>query len=1514
MMVQDTVSYTQTNNGVKGEFLPQGLIGQRCVASVLVEGTRCDSLLDTGSQVTTVSETFYLTNLSSFPIQPIHALFEVEGAGGQHVPYLGYIQVAITFPCTVTGAEEELASLVLVVPDCHFNSKVPLLIGTNVLDRLYQQGMERKGGKFFQKLGASSDYALLFQHVAQNYESGRKSFQVRALGKGHITLPAKQKTCIPGQVRMKGISNTTFVLEQPESFPLPGGLLLECAVVSAPCRARSKIPVILKNITDRDIILCPKRVIAEMAAACVLPLKTELLSCSGQVPSGELVFNLDNSPIPEEWKKRISDKLNSLSEVFAVDDLSYGHATAVKHHIRLKDETPFKERPRPIHPSDREAVKQHLRELLDAGIIRESESPFASPIVLVRKKNGQIRLCVDYRKLNAHTIKDAYALPNIEETFSALSGAKWFSVMDLKSGYYQVEVAEEDKHKTAFVCPLGFFEFNRMPQGVTNAPSTFQRLMEKCVGDLHLNEVLVFLDDLIVFSKTLEEHETRLMKVLTRLKECGLKLSPEKCHFFKSSVKYLGHVVDADGVHTDPEKISALKDWPRPSTRRELKCFLGFAGYYRRFVKGYSKIAKPLNRLTVGYCPPRRRGKVYKREKSITPVNTNAPIDDEWTGECENAFKTLIEKLTSAPILAFANPELPYVLHTDACREGLGAALYQEQEGKLRVIAYASRGLSKSERNYPTHKLEYLALKWAVCEKFSDYLYGTEFTVLTDNNPLTYVLTTAKLDAAGHRWLAALSTYRFNIKYRAGSVNKDADGLSRRPQNPPEEDDAFLEEERAIGDLKRRLCKETEVISTELLSALCERHSFVLSNDVSEASVSVVLAESLALNASSVPENFATKGYETIPGMTRDDWYRAQREDSTLRRIISFMEQGQKPNFRYTKLEPLEVKLLLREWKRLELQDGVLYRKWTTHGTVLHQLVLPQKCRERALDGVHDEVGHLGCERALDLARARFFWPKMARDIENKCYTCEKCFRRKASPQKAAPMESIQTTYPLDLICMDYLSLEPDNHDTRNILVMTDHFTKFAVAVPTKDQKAKTIAKAFWENFIVHYGFPSRILSDQGKDFESHTIRELCALIGADKVRTTPYHPRGNPVERFNRTLLSMLGTLDEKDKHHWRDFVKPLVHAYNCTRNDTTGYSPYELMFGRQAKLPIDLVFGISPSSGTHKTHSEYVKKLRERLQESYELAVENSRKINAKNKARFDLKVRAAELVPGDRVLVRNLSLRGKHKLADRWEKTVHTVVKRISESPVYIVKPEKSDGPHRTLHRDLLLPCGFLPVSPEEEVTGENHSANRKRGMRTRVNTEMQEGDDYEEQSSDEEGSYFQMPTPEIVTRSPYVIQVDDGPHTSHDISGKMSDPLNPHAAEFSPRISTIPRSESVQPVVEPTREESEVVTGGIPVPLVSESAEIENAPDHIAIEIPEELVPDAGLESQELSHCPVDAESIPLRRSGRERRPPKTLEYEELGKPILLALMSFFDSLGGILSASLPVNTHAGTHAI
>ena len=293
--------------------------------------------------------------------------------------------------------------------------------------------------------------------------------------------------------------------------------------------------------------------------------------------------------------------------------------------------------------------------------------------------------------------------------------------------------------------------------------------MEKCIGDMNLKECMIYLDDILVFSETFEEHIRRLEAIFRRLRGYGFKLKPSKCALFRNRIKCLGHIVSHEGIETDPAKTDALRNWLVPTNVKQLRSFLWFAGNYRKFVKGYSMIAKPLNKLLEGLRSKETRGR----------KNNNASLP--WTTVEQEAFDLLILKLTSAPVLAYADYSKPFILHTDASGSGLGAVLYQMQEGRERVIAYASRGLSRSERNYPAHKLEFLALKWAICDKFHDHLYGNKFEVITDNNPLTYVLTTAKLDATGHRWLASLASYQFNIKYRPGKNHADADGLSRLP-------------------------------------------------------------------------------------------------------------------------------------------------------------------------------------------------------------------------------------------------------------------------------------------------------------------------------------------------------------------------------------------------------------------------------------------------------------------------------------------------------------------------------------------------------------------------------------------------------------------------------------------------------------------------------------------------------------------------------------------------------------
>ena len=421
-----------------------------------------------------------------------------------------------------------------------------------------------------------------------------------------------------------------------------------------------------------------------------------------------------------------------------------GRTNLVKHHIKLTDPIPFKEAYRRIPSQMYDEVKAHIQEMLDFGAIRPSNSPWASAIVLDRKKDGRLRFCIDLRRLNSRTVKDAYSLPKIESILDSLLGAKIFSTLDLKAGYWQVEMAEECKAYTAFTCgPLGFYECNTMPFGATNAPPTFQRLMHDCLGDLNMRWCIVYLDDIIIFSDSKEEHLKRLEAVFQKLAAAGLKLKPSKCFLFREEIEYLGHVVSGTGISTNPKKVEAVAKWPTPKTVYDVRSFLGFVGYYRRFIKDFSKMSKPIREVITGLEDQSKR--------------TAKKTQIEWTEAANSAFGTLKELCTSTPILAYPDYQLPFILHTDSSSEGLGAVLYQKQEGKLRVIAYASRSVSKTEANYPAHKLEFLALKWAVCEKFREYLYGAKtFDIYTDNNPLTYVLTSAKLDACGQRWVAKL--------------------------------------------------------------------------------------------------------------------------------------------------------------------------------------------------------------------------------------------------------------------------------------------------------------------------------------------------------------------------------------------------------------------------------------------------------------------------------------------------------------------------------------------------------------------------------------------------------------------------------------------------------------------------------------------------------------------------------------------------------------------------------------
>ena len=687
----------------------------------------------------------------------------------------------------------------------------------------------------------------------------------------------------------------------------------------------------------------------------------------------------------------------------------------------------------------------------------------------------------------------------------------------------------------------------------------------------------------------------------------------------------MGHVVSEDGIKTDPAKTDTVKKWPVPKTIKEVRSFLGFAGYYRKFIRNFSCIVRPLNDLLV--CGTSKSGKTKK------PVY-------RWEDSHQDSFERIREELATAPVLAYADYTKPFRVHTDASLCGLGAVLYQHQDGEDRVVAYASRSLKPSEKRYHSSKLEFLALKWAITDKFHDYLYGIPFEVYTDNNPLTYVQTTAKLDACGQRWVAALANYDFKIRYRSGKSNIECDCLSRKRNQADTEHEPIAR----VTKPESPIYIEQDVVKAVLNAQTASEGSFAFTE--------------------------MDSAHETPPQILQtEDWVRGQDADATISRVRALLALGpQCKDIFYS--EPKEVQKYLREFSKLSLCDGILYHQATLRGNTVQQIVLPDSARVSVFKALHDDLGHQGRDRTLSLLQERFFWFGMSGDVARWVRECDRCIRRKKLPTLSTELVNITSSAPMELVCMDFLSLEMSKGGFENVLVITDHFTRYAQAIPTRNQTAQTTAKALFDQFFVYYGFHEKIHSDRGTNFMSKVIRRLCRIAGVKQTRTTPYQPQGNgQCERFNRTLLKMLGTLPAERKTDWKAAIPSLVHAYNATVHESTSYSPYELMFGRPPRLAIDAVLGLKRQKISGSSPADYMNKLETNLREAYRTTNKAAIKSGRKAKRHYDRKVRDAKLLPGDRVLVKNLGLKGKNKIADIWSEHVFVIREQPDDSiPVF------------------------------------------------------------------------------------------------------------------------------------------------------------------------------------------------------------------------------------------------------
>ena len=522
--------------------------------------------------------------------------------------------------------------------------------------------------------------------------------------------------------------------------------------------------VALKIASSAEVLKAEREAVAFRASSAIAHVESRGVAEGKLLTIGAVELETPRSANLADSSSVDSEAAAALLEIYAdvfPDKLpsKLPPSRGVEHYIELiPGATPTFRRAYRLSASETKELKNQLDELEKQGFIQRSKSPYGAPVMFVKKKDGTLRLVVDYRALNNVTVKNRYPLPLTDELFDLVHGARYFSKIDLRTGFYQIRIADKDVEKTAFLTRYGSYEFKVLPMGLCNAPATFMHLMNATFKDYLDDFIIVFLDDILIFSKTLAEHKKHVALALDRLRESKLYAKASKCEFFKREVSFLGHQIGADGLRTMDEKVKSVMDWPRLTSVGDVRSFLGMVGYYRKFIKDFSRIALPLSELTKNRSPFR------------------------WTDKTEAAFNNLKNAIRHAPVLLLPDPKLPFVIHTDASGFATGAVLQQDQGNGLQPIAFMSKKLLDAETRYPVHEQELLAIVQA-CQQWRHYLVGAQFRVLTDHRSLQFFQTQPMLSGRQARWREVLANYDFIIEYVAGTDNSVADGLSRRPDH-----------------------------------------------------------------------------------------------------------------------------------------------------------------------------------------------------------------------------------------------------------------------------------------------------------------------------------------------------------------------------------------------------------------------------------------------------------------------------------------------------------------------------------------------------------------------------------------------------------------------------------------------------------------------------------------------------------------------------------------------------------
>lgn len=1069
----------------------------------------------------------------------------------------------------------------------------------------------------------------------------------------HASIPLSSYTCRKAKFQEIIPANTTRLVNVPiyntdGDVYIREQIICNCIIHECVTAVTDQTGIIeIENPTNSDIVITLDKTVQ-------FDLFNTECASTEQYPDrvNAVLSRLRTKHLNAEERANLETLCGRYSDVFYIEGETLTFTNKIKHQIKTTDELPVYTKSYRYPYVHRQEVRDQITKMLDQGIIRPSDSAWSSPIWVVPKKvdasgKQKWRLVVDFRKLNEKTINDKYPIPNISDVLDKLGRCQYFSTLDLASGFYQVEMCPGDIPKTAFNVEHGHFEFLRMPMGLKNSPSTFQRVMDNVLRGLQNEICLVYLDDIIVFSTSLQEHMINLEKVFNRLRESNFKIQMDKSEFLQLETAYLGHIISRDGIKPNPDKIAAIKNYPIPKTPKEIKQFLGLLGYYRKFIPDFARLTKPMT-------------KCLKKSNKIT-------FDSEYT-DCFEKCKTL---LTNDPILQYPDFDKDFVLTTDASNIALGAILSQGPVGSDKPICYASRTLNDSETKYSTIEKELLAIVWAT-KYFRPYLFGRRFTILTDHKPLQWIMNIKEPNSRLTRWRLKLSEYDYTVVYKKGKNNTNADALSRVEinneetdsmiANPTEQPPSDSSTQTAHTDNENPILEVP--ITDEPLNKFHRQICFTIVGDIKRRTTAIK------------PFDTHTRTFIQVSESTL--------EQDVVNAIKEYVNPKVKTAIKIT--PPLGMYSIIPVIQKNFKNSSMNLVLAKTELEDVKEYLRQQEIIKNYHEG---KTNHRGInESYLSLSR-KYYWPKMKEEITKYINECTVCGQTKYDRNPIRPQFNIvpPATKPLEIVHMDLFTAHNEKY-----LTFVDVFSKYGQAYHLRDGTAISILQGLLQ-YSTHHGLPLTIITDNGTEFTNQMFAEFTRLHKINHHRTLAHAPNDNGIiERFHSTLLEHLRILRLRQKDEPIINLMPYaILAYNSSVHSFTKCRPHDIIRGHfDPRDPSDINMSEHLMQQYILTHKDRMKAVYENINES---SLENRTNIiNNRNRNREP----EIEYQPDQQVFVAN-PVANRNKLAKRY--TQDTV---LADLPIHIYTSRKKGPIAKSRLKRVPKSAKLLQTTPDDHST--------------------------------------------------------------------------------------------------------------------------------------------------------------------------------------------------------------------